>query len=139
MVSGILIVKFYGFFKKIYGLSVDVLIIVNISNSIFTPHEFDKLIDATNIIKEQASKNRASQHKEITLTEETNQEKDDIGVIEKRELWEINVLQSGELVLINMPSPALAPSEFNDFIEVLKKTKNLTTKLRLQKKNNNSQ
>ena len=72
-------------------------------------------------------------------TEEIDQKKDDIGVIEKRELWEINVLQSGELILINIPSPALAPSEFDDFIEVLKKTKNLTTKLRLQKKNNSSQ
>jgi hypothetical protein len=80
------------------------LIIVNIPNSIFTPYEFDKLIDATGIIKDQASKNRANKHKEITSTEETNQEKDNIGIIEKRKLWEINVLQSGELILINMPS-----------------------------------
>lgn len=115
------------------------LIIVNISNSIFTPHEFNKLIDATMIIKDQATKNRTNQHKEIMSTEEIDQKKDDIGVIEKRKLWEINVLQSGELILINIPSPALAPSEFDDFIEVLKKTKNLATKLRLQKMNNSSQ
>jgi hypothetical protein len=106
------------------------LIIVNIPNSIFTPYEFDKLIDATGIIKDQASKNRANKHKEITSTEETNQEKDNIGIIEKRKLWEINVLQSGELILINMPSSALAPSEFDDFIETLMKTKDLVTRLR---------
>jgi len=112
------------------------LIIVNIPNSTFTPQEFDKLIDATKIIKDQASKNRIDRQREETQSDQKKQEKYEIGIIEKRKRGDINVLQSGELVFINMPDLELAPSEFDEFIKTLEATKNLAIKLRSQKKNN---
>lgn len=115
------------------------LIIVNIPNSAFTPQEFDKLIDATKIIKDQASENRRSKHKETTQAEEIDQEKFEIGIIEKRQRGEINVLQSGELVLVNVPDLEFAPSEFDDFIEALEKTRILAIRLRSQKTNKDNQ
>lgn len=105
------------------------LIIVNIPNNLFSPHEFDKLIEATKIIREQASENRKKENKEIEPLDKGNQKKHNIGVIEKRKLWEINILQSGEIILIDIPSRALAPSEFDDFIEALEQTKNLAARL----------
>jgi hypothetical protein len=108
------------------------LIIVNIPDSLFTPYEFDKLIDATKIIKDQASENRKNKDKKIQHIKDINVKKYDINVIEKRELWDIQVLQSGELILINIPSGAFAPSEFDNFIDALKVTKNLAIKLRSQ-------
>lgn len=112
------------------------LIIVNIPNSTFTPQELDKLIDATKIIKDQASKNRIDRQREVTQSDQKKQEKYEIGLIEKRKRGDINVLQSGELVLVNMPDLEFAPSEFDDFIKTLEATKNLSIKLRSQKKNN---
>lgn len=112
------------------------LIIVNIPNSTFTPQELDKLIDATKIIKDQASKNRIDRQREVTQSDQKKQEKYEIGLIEKRKRGDINVLQSGELVLVNMHDLEFAPSEFDDFIKTLEATKNLSIKLRSQKKNN---
>jgi hypothetical protein len=112
------------------------LIIVNIPKSTFTPQELDKLIDATKIIKDQASKNRIDRQREETQSDQKKQEKYEIGLIEKRKRGDINVLQSGELVLVNMHDLEFAPSEFDDLIKTLEATKNLSIKLRSQKKNN---
>ena len=105
--------------------------IVNIPNSSFLPSELDKLIKAFEIAEKINEENR------LTYSPEDDVEKSGdpdafVEIIEKRDLVQIKVLSTGEIVNIDVPEYLFAPSEAHGLMLELKKVKQTMKKLRKQ-------
>jgi hypothetical protein len=97
----------------------------------FDPSEFEKLIEgvksAITLGKEQFAK--LEKKKKSEIAKETNQPPHD-AIIDKRELYSIQLLSSGELAFVTIKDAFLAPSELNRFSSDLEKAKHQMDKLR---------
>jgi hypothetical protein len=104
-------------------------IIVNIPNSSFLPSELDKLIKAFEIAEKINEENRLNYHPEYDI-EQSGELGDFVEIIEKRDLVQIRVLSTGEIVNIDVPERLFAPSEAHELMLELKKVKQTMKKLR---------
>ena len=104
--------------------------IVEVSAEDFDPSEFEKLIEGVKAAKSIGTKNYSNLKGKIQTSIETTQEPKDVRIIKKRELYDIQLLNTGELALIKIKSPFFAPSELDRFLQDLNKTKQQMDKLR---------
>ena len=93
--------------------------IVNIPNRDFLPSELDNLIEAFEIASRINMENK-NRHK-ISRPEEAGSELAEyIEIIDKRDLANISILSTGEMVNVDIPERLLAPSEAKGLLEDLK-------------------
>jgi hypothetical protein len=96
----------------------------------FDPSEFEKLIEgvksAITLGKEQCAKLK----KKSKIAKETNQLPHAAKILDKRELYSMQLLSSGELAFVTIKDAFFAPSELNRFLLDLEKAKHQMDKLR---------
>jgi len=95
----------------------------------FDPSEFEKLIECVQNAKELGSRFYAKLKKKQIAQQEA-QMPNEIKIIEKRELYSIQLLNTGDLALLTIKDSFFAPSELNQFLIDLVKAKHQMDKLR---------
>ncbi len=106
-------------------------LVVNVPNRNFDPSEFDKLIEGLEVacgIEEENRKKHASE--KIGGSAHSEGLPDYVEVVDDRDLAEIRILGTGEIVNVNIPDRILAPSEVRRLIRDLKAVKQKMTELR---------
>jgi hypothetical protein len=98
----------------------------------FDPPEFEKLIEGVKYAKELGSGFYAKLKKKKQTAQEVTQLPDEIKIVEKRELYSIQLLSNGELALVTIKDSFFAPSELNQFLIDIVKAKQQMDKLREQ-------
>ena len=104
-------------------------VIVNIPNRNFLPSELDKLIKAFQIAEKINDENRLTYNKPETM-KSTGELGDYVEIIEKRDLAQIRVLSTGEIVNIDVPERVFTPSEAHELMLELIKVKQTMKRLR---------
>jgi len=107
--------------------------IVSVPDREFDPSEFDKLIEGLEVSSQIAEENRRSSKNSEIERVSASIEAGSGGtaeIIEERDLYEIKILKTGEIVAINVPEKLFAPSELNRFITELKAIKSKMEELR---------
>jgi hypothetical protein len=97
--------------------------IVEVPAGDFDPSEFEKLIEGVKAAKAIGDEHHLKLKGKTKTSVETTQLTQDTKIIEKRELYAIRLLSTGELALVTIKSGFFAPSELNRFLEDLKKAK----------------
>ena len=106
-------------------------LVVNVPNRNFYPSEFDKLIEGLEVacgIEKESRKKHASEQTEGSTSSEVLPEY--VEVVDDRDLVEIRILGTGEIVNVDIPDRILAPSEARRLIRDLKAVKQKMTELR---------
>jgi hypothetical protein len=106
-------------------------LVVNVPNRNFDPSEFDKLIEGLEVacgIEEENRKKHESEQIEGSARSEGLPEY--VEVVDNRDLAEIRILGTGEIVNVDIPDRILAPSEAHRLIRDLKAIKQKMTELR---------
>jgi hypothetical protein len=96
----------------------------------FDPSEFEKLIEGVKSAITLGNEQYAKLKKKSQIAKETNQPPHDVKIVDKRELYSIQLLSSGELALVTVKKAFFAPSELNRFLLDLEKAKQQMAKLR---------
>ena len=87
------------------------------------PHEFGKLIEGAQATARIAAEHRSARGQRpvspdaAPIDAELGTEREVLG---RRDLYEIQFLQSGEIVLVDIPGAVMGPAEFDQFIAELK-------------------
>ncbi len=108
-------------------------IIVNVPDMNFDPSEFDKLIEGVEVSSKIAMENmRESRNAEPEGTPGPIQAKpsEAVGIVEQRDLYQIKILKTGEIVSVNVQDRLFAPSELERFLAELKAVKAKMMELR---------
>ncbi len=106
-------------------------LVVNVPNRNFDPSEFDKLIEGLEVtcgIEEENRKKNSSKQIEGSTPSEVLPEY--VEVVDNRDLVEIRILGTGEIVNVNIPDRILAPSETRKLIRDFKAVKQKMMELR---------
>lgn len=104
--------------------------IVEVPAGDFDPSEFDKLIEGVKVAKAIGDEKYAKLKRKKQVAVETTQPPLDARIIMKRESYNIQLLSTGELALVTIKNAFFAPSEFDRFLQDLKKAKQRMEKLR---------
>ena len=98
-------------------------ICVHIPNRELDPHEFAKLIEGAQAACRIAAEHRSARGQPPVSPDATPIDAE-LGTVRlvpgRRDLYEIQFLQSGEIVLVDIPGAVMGPSEFDQFIAELK-------------------
>jgi len=108
-------------------------VIINIPDRSFDPSEFDKLIEGLEVCGRIAEENRRSSKK--SRTERASSPvvpgaAESVQILEERDLYELKMLKTGEIVSIKVPDNLFAPSEYEQFMRLLKITRSRMDELR---------
>jgi hypothetical protein len=98
-------------------------ICVHIPDRDLDPHEFSKLIEGAEEASRIAEKHRSARKRPVVSQAPAplDVELGAVSEIEgRKDLYEIQVLKTGEIVSVNIPGAVLAPSELDRFITELK-------------------
>jgi len=106
--------------------------IIDIPAGDFDPSEFAKLIEAVEVAKDLGKKHYEKTKTKAHVTSHDTASASDVKIIEKRELYDIKLLGTGELALVTITTPQkfFAPSELNRFLQDLKKAQQKMDNLR---------
>jgi hypothetical protein len=96
----------------------------------FDPSEFEKLIEGVASAKALGKDKYLKLRKKNQIGKKTDQPPHDAKIVDKRELYDIRLLGSGELALVTIKDGFFAPSELNRFLVDLEKAKQHMDKLR---------
>jgi hypothetical protein len=108
-------------------------VIINIPDRSFDPSEFDKLIEGLEVCGRIAEENRRSSRKskaERASSPVAPAAAESAQILEDRDLYELKMLKTGEIVSINVPDNLFAPSEYERFVKLLKGTRSKMEELR---------
>jgi len=108
-------------------------VIINIPNRTFDPSEFDKLIHGLAVSSRIAEENRKSSKTLETEPASASIEaklSETVEILEERDLYELKLLKTGEIISVNVPDRLFAPSELQRFMTELKAIKRKMTELR---------
>jgi len=108
-------------------------VIVNIPNRTFDPSELDKLIHGLVVSSQIAEENRQSSKTSETEPASTAIEgrlSETVEILEERDLYELKLLKTGEIISVNAPDRLFAPSELQRFVIELKAIKSKMAELR---------
>ena len=108
-------------------------VIVNVPDRNFDPSEFDKLIQGLEVSSRIAGENRRSgKNSEMGRASAPIEARlgETVEILGERDLYQLKILNTGEIVSVNVPDRLFAPSELNRFIAELKAIKNKMEELR---------
>ncbi len=97
----------------------------------FDPSEFAKLIEGAEVAKA-LGQEHYEKFKKQTQTTTSKRTSVDVNIIEERELYNLQLLSTGELAIVTITTPNkfFAPSEFDRFLRDLKKVQQKMNLLR---------
>lgn len=104
--------------------------IVEVPAGDFDPSEFAKLIEGVEAAKALGNEHYAKSRRKVHTAGDTTQTPFDAKIIEKRELYDIQLLSTGELALVTINRAFFAPSELDRFLRDLKKAQQRMDRLR---------
>ena len=98
----------------------------------FDPSEFAKLIEGAEVAKALGQEHYEKFKKQTQTTTSDTQPPADVNIIEERELYNIQLLSTGELAIVTITTPQkfFTPSEFDRFLRDLKKAQQKMNMLR---------
>ena len=97
--------------------------IVEVPAKDFDPSEFEKLIEGVKAAKVIGTENNSKLGWKIQDSTETTKTPKDVKIKKERKLYDIQLLNTGELVTINIQSSFFAPSELDRFLQDLNNIK----------------
>ncbi|MDD1769788.1 MAG: hypothetical protein LUO79_01760 [Methanomassiliicoccales archaeon] len=109
------------------------LIIVNVPDRNLGPSEFDKLIEGLEVAGTIAKENRESSRKtraEFPARRAASRPSGKVKLQRKRNLYELKLLETGEIVNVVVPDMLFTPSELDRFVDELKTIGTRMAKLR---------
>jgi len=106
--------------------------IVDIPAGDFDPSEFAKLIEGVEVAKALGKEHYVKTKTKAHITSHGITSTSDVGIIEERELYDIQLLATGELALVTITTQQkfFAPSELDRFLQDLKKAQQEMNRLR---------
>ena len=104
--------------------------IVEVPAGDFDPSEFSKLIEGVEEAKTIGDEHYSKLEKKTKEGTKATQPSFDSRVIEERDLYDIQLLGTGELALVRIKGSFFAPSELEHFLRDLKKAKQQMDTLR---------
>lgn len=96
--------------------------IIDVPARCFDPSEFAKLIEGVEAAKALGHEHHLKSKAEPRTTAHATQPPLDAKIVEKRDLYDIQLLSTGELAIVTVTTPQkfLAPSELDRFLQDLK-------------------
>lgn len=104
--------------------------IVEVPTEDFDPSEFEKLIEGVKAAKTIGDEHYSRLNGKIQTLIKTIPASRDVRLIKSRELYDIRLLNTGELASIKIKSSFFAPSELEQFLQDLNNSKQQMDKLR---------
>jgi hypothetical protein len=104
--------------------------IIEVPNRAFDPSEFAKLIEGVKAAKVIGNEHYAKSNWTVHTANDATQSPRDAKIIENRDLYDIQLLSTGELALVATKHTFFAPSELDQFLQDLTQAQQQMERLR---------